>query len=162
MYLILQVLRKLIVLVITFTICTGFQHALYLITTFTSELMSRNTLIWLYATSNLVVSLQAAINPFIYGNLLKKSLCCVPIREISKLRCNCLSRLHPLRTRFLAKKSLCNSDVVESSDTLTEKEIYQTIRNDRKRLSLPLSLKLDCEDSLTCSTPVEDLIESTC
>lgn len=57
-------------LVVVFAVCTGFQHVFFFMTSSFSGLASLPLPIlahW-YALSNLLVSLQAAINPFIYGN----------------------------------------------------------------------------------------------
>ena len=67
-----KILWKLVVLIFTFAICTGFQHAFFVVNTFTALTISRRKLFWLYGASNLVVSLQAAINPFIYDDIWNK------------------------------------------------------------------------------------------
>lgn len=57
-----------VTLVFVFAVCTGFQHLFFFVTWLNlNENMNANTLASLYVLSNFCVSLQAAINPFIYG-----------------------------------------------------------------------------------------------
>ena len=56
-------------LVVVFTVCTGFQHLYFFITEFARLEMKLSTRVLLFALSNYVVSLQAAINPIVYGTL---------------------------------------------------------------------------------------------
>ena len=57
-----RMLRMMILLLLTYAICTGMQHMAYFATVITGALYPH-----LFVISNLVVSLQAAINPLIYG-----------------------------------------------------------------------------------------------
>ncbi|XP_047123113.1 neuropeptide Y receptor type 1-like [Hydra vulgaris] len=57
-----RMLRMIILLLITYAVCTGMQHMVYFAT-----IMNNKQYPYLFVSSNLVVSLQAAINPLIYG-----------------------------------------------------------------------------------------------
>ena len=75
-----KIFWKLFLLVVTFTICAGFQHVLFLVNTFFHLTISTRTLTMLHSMSSLVVTFQAAINPFIYENLYKKiSRACIKV-----------------------------------------------------------------------------------
>jgi len=60
-----RMIRMIILLVLVFTICTGMQHVNFLY----SAYISTDFKPILFAVSNFVVSLQAALNPVIYGTL---------------------------------------------------------------------------------------------
>ncbi|XP_066918146.1 uncharacterized protein [Clytia hemisphaerica] len=64
-----RMVTMVIALVVVFTVCTGFQHIYFFIGTFGNIAMNLETQTLLYALSNYVVSLQAALNPIIYGTL---------------------------------------------------------------------------------------------
>ena len=64
-----RMLQRITPLVIVFLICTGFQHIYYLLMMFSNITFSANTSALMFSTSNFVVSLQAALNPIIYGTL---------------------------------------------------------------------------------------------
>ena len=64
-----RMMTMVVALVVVFTICTGFQHFFFLISEFGSLHIDISTKATLYALSNCVVSLQAAVNPVIYGTL---------------------------------------------------------------------------------------------
>ena len=64
-----RMVAMVISLVIVFTVCTGFQHVYFFIHEYGKMKFKLSTQVLLYALSNYVVSLQAAINPIIYGTL---------------------------------------------------------------------------------------------
>jgi len=64
-----RMVAMVIALVVVFTICTGFQHIYFFIGQFSRLRMTNSTKAFLYLLSNFVVSLQAALNPIIYGTL---------------------------------------------------------------------------------------------
>ncbi|XP_065657140.1 neuropeptide Y receptor type 6 [Hydra vulgaris] len=63
-----RVIRMLVALVMIFSICTGYQHVYFYLSNFYNK-FSLNTWNLMFASSNFVVSLQAALNPVIYGTL---------------------------------------------------------------------------------------------
>ena len=64
-----RMVTMVILLVVVFTVCTGFQHLYFFIHEYGQIKFKLSTQVLLYALSNYVVSLQAAINPIIYGTL---------------------------------------------------------------------------------------------
>ena len=71
-----KMLKMCISLLVVFAICTGFQHFFFFVTsTFSGVQIPIKTLHYLYVVSNFFVSLQASINPFIYGSLHEKCTC---------------------------------------------------------------------------------------
>ena len=65
-----KVIKMGVSLVFVFAICTGFQHFFFFITSsFSTIEISMEKLSVLFVVSNFFVSLQASINPFLYGNI---------------------------------------------------------------------------------------------
>lgn len=63
-------------LVAVFAVCTGFQHVFFFVTSsFFRANLSIEALHYLYVISNFFVTLQASVNPFIYGRLHEKCRC---------------------------------------------------------------------------------------
>lgn len=70
-----QVIKMGISLLFVFALCTGFQHFFFFITSsFSSINLTHDKLSVLFVISNFFVTLQASINPFIYGNLTIKNI----------------------------------------------------------------------------------------
>ena len=64
-----HMIRMVVALVIVFTLCTGSQHVYFFINTYFYHPLTLQDLALGYSISNLFVSLQAALNPIIYGSL---------------------------------------------------------------------------------------------
>ncbi|XP_057299812.1 pyroglutamylated RF-amide peptide receptor-like [Hydractinia symbiolongicarpus] len=64
-----RMIRMVIALVLVFSICTGFQHVYFFLATFSNISLSLQSSALLFGMSNFVVSLQASLNPIIYGTL---------------------------------------------------------------------------------------------
>ena len=87
-----RLVRMVVSLVTTFFICSGCQHIVYFIFTYSDIDISEKAIGLLFGTSNFLVSLQSALNPFLYCNIhhdlwklcFKKKLG-QPLAEIARL-----------------------------------------------------------------------------
>ncbi|XP_065657139.1 somatostatin receptor type 2 [Hydra vulgaris] len=66
-----RMISMLVALVLVFSICTGYQHVYFYMIEYFKDKMKLTEKTWalLFGSSNFVVSLQAALNPVIYGTL---------------------------------------------------------------------------------------------
>ncbi|XP_004211286.2 neuropeptide Y receptor type 6 [Hydra vulgaris] len=66
-----RMISMLVALVLVFSICTGFQHVYFYMIEYFKDKIQLTPKAWalLFGSSNFVVSLQAALNPVIYGTL---------------------------------------------------------------------------------------------
>lgn len=64
-----RMIRMVVALVIVFTVCTGFQHVNFFISTHLYKNLSLQDAGFYYSISNFFVCLQATLNPIIYGTL---------------------------------------------------------------------------------------------
>lgn len=78
-----------VAVVIVFTVSTGFQHVYFFLTVYGKILLKIKETALLYCISNFVVSLQASLNPIIYGTLrhdFQKAFKSILVKLMDKLK----------------------------------------------------------------------------
>ena len=87
-----RMIKMIIAVVSVFTVCTGVQHVYFFFSTYAN--LSDRTRTLFFITSNFFVSLQAALNPVIYGTFrqdFKKAFHSLVVKLLLKLN---IQRLH--------------------------------------------------------------------
>ena len=66
-----RMIRMVVALVLVFSLCTGYQHVYFYLVAYFPKTLNLSNKTWglIFASANFVVSLQAALNPVIYGTL---------------------------------------------------------------------------------------------
>lgn len=118
-----------VALVVVFFVCTGFQHIFYFLYTFSDWKFTDHAVGLLFGISNFLVSLQAALNPFLYSNIhqdLWKSvrhkvrrLLDLPSHIEMKRRESTIPRLSAyvvVKTNFIDDEGISNYDMCSSSE----------------------------------------------
>ena len=63
----MRMVKMVIALMLIYLVCNGLQHVIFFLSTYTSLIYTTSYGPYMFIVSNLVISVQAALNPFIYG-----------------------------------------------------------------------------------------------
>ena len=88
-----RMIQMIVAVVVVFTICTGIQHVYFFVVTYAN--IEEQKIAMFYIISNFFVSLQAALNPIIYGTLrqdFNKAFKGVFLKLLRKLKIKVLSK----------------------------------------------------------------------
>lgn len=116
----IKLIKMSISLLFVFGVCTGFQHFFFFITSsFSSIKLPINCLAVMFVEGNFLVSIQALINPFLYGNIRKFTR--EGKRQLRKIS-NVLI-LEPKPIRYVTKAYSCELVDMEAEDGQNARKI---------------------------------------